>query len=159
GTASDGLATLQRNARYGSGGQAVLADRLLTRAESRRFIVLAEVYTDADVLVVAAGHPACAGLTRGQARSIAAGRLTRWCPLVAGAPVDAIRVIPPVDNAGQAVPHLGTRWVGSGNRWRVTYAPGATGAADGGVGRAASGDMGVAAVTTWSRIRARTAGI
>ncbi|MGE0027678.1 MAG: hypothetical protein AB7O78_19930 [Thermoleophilia bacterium] len=158
-SATDGLATLRRDARYGSGGQAVLADRVLTRAESRRFTVLAEVYRDADVLVVAAGHPACAGLTRGQARSIASGRVTRWSQVVAGAPVDPIRVVHLIDSAGAPVPHLGTRWVGAGVRWRVTYAPGAAGAADGGVGRAAGGDQGVAAITTWSRIRARTAGI
>jgi hypothetical protein len=158
-TATDGLATIRRDARWGSGGQAVLADRVLTRAESRRFTVLTEVYTDADVLVVAAGHPACAGLTRGQARAIAAGRVTRWSQVVAGAPVDPIRVVHPVDAGGDPVPHLGTRWVGSGVRWRVTYAPGARGAADGGVGRAAAGDMAVAAVTTWSRIRFRSAGI
>lgn len=158
-SATDGLATLRRDARDGSGGQAVLADRALTRAEARRFTVLAEVYRDADVLVVAAGHPACAGLTRGQARSIASGRVTRWSQVVAGAPVEPIRVVHPIDAAGDPVPHLGTRWAGSGVRWRVTYAPGATGAADGGVGRAAGGDPGVAAITTWSRIRGRTGGI
>ena len=158
-SATDGLARLRRDARWGQGSQAVLADRALTRAEARRFAVLAEVYRDADVLVVAAGHPACAGLTRGQARSIAAGRITRWSQVAAGAPVDPIRVVHLVDNAGEPVPHLGTRWTGSGVRWRVTYAPGATGAPDGGVGRAAAGDLGVAAITTWSRIRSRTGGI
>ena len=54
---------------------------------------------------------------------------------------------------------MGTKWVGSRTNWRVTYAPGATGSPDAGVGRAASGDQGVAAITTWSRIRYRTAGI
>ena len=65
----------------------------------------------------------------------------------------------PVDNAGAPVPHMGTKWVGSRTSWRVTYAPGATGSPDAGVGRAASGDQGVAAITTWSRIRFRAAGI
>jgi hypothetical protein len=159
GTTTELLGRLLRDARRGSGNQAVMADRALTRAEGRRFTVLAELYRDADVLVVAAGHPACAGLTRAQARSIAAGRITRWSQVVAGAPADRIRVGHLVDSAGEPVPHLGTRWVGSGTRWRVTYAPGATGSADAGVGRAAAGDPAIAAVTTWSRIRYRAAGI
>ena len=154
-----GLEQLRRDARWNSGGKAVLADRALTRAEARRFTVLAELYRDADVLVVAAGHPACAGLTRTQARAIAAGRVTRWSQVVAGAAVNRIRVGHLVGNAGEPVPHMGTRWVGSRTDWRVTYAPGATGSPDAGVGRAAAGDQGIAAITTWSRIRYRTAGI
>ena len=71
-TTTSGLEQLRRDARWNSGGKAVLADRALTRAEARRLTVLAELYRDADVLVVAAGHPACAGLTRTQAGGPAA---------------------------------------------------------------------------------------
>lgn len=153
-------AALERmNRRYASASDALLADRALTAAERARLTPLAELYRDADVLVVAARHPACAGLTRSQARAIADGRITRWSQVVAGAPTDAIRVTHLVDGAGAAVPHMGTRWVGRLNRWRVTYAPGATGAPDGGVSRAAAGDASVAAVTTWSRTRLAPAGV
>ncbi len=145
--------------RYGAAGSGLLADRRLTRREARRLIPLAELYRDADVLVVAAGHPACAGIGRAQARGIATGRITRWSQVVDGATVNRIRVHHPVDGAGAAVPHLGTRWVGRLNRWRVTYAPGAIGAADGGLARAAAGDASVAAVTTWSRARTAPAGV
>lgn len=150
-TTTEALARMHR--RYATPTDGLLADRALTRAERARVVALAELYRDADVLVVAAGHPACTGLTRGQARAIADGRVTRWSQVVAGAPIDAIRMTHLVDGAGAAVPHMGTRWVGRLNRWRVTYAPGAVGAADGGVSRAAAGDASVAAVTTWSRVR------
>ena len=119
---------------------------------------LADLYRDADVLVVAAGHPACAGLTVAQARAIARGSVTRWSQVVAGAPADAIRVRHPVDASGEGVPHLGTRWVGRLNRWRVNYAPGAVGARDGGVAAAAA-DPSIAAITTWSRLRQGPAGV
>lgn len=148
---TEGLARIQR--RYATPTDGLLADRTLTKAERARVIALAELYRDADVLVVAAGHPACAGITRAQARAIADGRITRWSQVVTGAPADAIRVTHLVDGTGTAAIHMGTRWVGKLNRWRVTYAPGAVGAADGGVSRAAAGDASVAAVTTWSRVR------
>ena len=92
--------------------------------------------------------PASPAGRRGRSRRGGSPAGPRWS---AGAPVDPIRVDHLVDNAGEPVPHLGTRWIGSGVRWRVTYAPGATGSPDGGVGRAAAGDLGVAAITTWSR--------
>ena len=144
---------------YGAAGSGLLADRRLTRREARRVIRLADLYRDADVLVVAAGHPACAGIGRAQARAIATGRITRWSQVVPGAPVDAIRVRHLVDSGGAAVPHLGTGWIGRLNNWRVNYAAGAVGDSDGGVARARAGDASVAAVTTWSRVRAAPAGV
>ena len=53
----------EARSRYGDGSHGVIADRRLTAVEKRRFIVLGDLYRDADVLVVAAGHPACAGLS------------------------------------------------------------------------------------------------
>ena len=141
-----------------SGTEGVIVDRPLTARERGRFRTLADLYRDADVLVVAAGHPACAGLTVAQARSIARGSITRWSQVVAGAAADPIRVRHLVDGFGAAVPHLGTRWVGRLNRQRVDYPTGAVGAGDGGVS-AAAGDPSIAAITTWSRIRHRPAGV
>lgn len=158
-TATEALARLRKDASVGSGTQGTLVDRPLTAPEKRRFAVLAELYRDADVLVVTAGHPACAGISRAQARSIATGRITRWSQVVASAPVNAIRVHHRLNASGDAVPHLGTKWVGRLNRWRVNYAPGARGSADGGVARAASGDASVAAITTWARLRGTPPGV
>lgn len=155
---SEALARMARDP-LGAGGLGLMGDRALTRREARRMIRLAELYRDADVLVVTAGHPVCAGIRRAEARAIATGRVTRWSQVVAGAPVDAIRVHHLVDSGGVAVPHLGTRWVGRLNRFRVNYPPTAVGSPDGGVSRAAAGDGSVAAVTTWSRLRGVPPGV
>ena len=136
----------------------VIVDRKLNPVEQQRFKQVADLYRDADVLVVAAAHPACAGLTRAQARAIATGGIRQWSQVVAGASADAIRVRHLVDGFGSAVPHLGAKWVGKLNKWRVTYAPGAKGVPDGGVSAAASGDQSIAAITTWSRVRPRRVG-
>lgn len=146
-----------RHSRTGiSGG--IYLERALTAAERKRFALVVDLYRDADVLVVAAGHPACAGLSRAQARGIATGRFTRWSQVVSGAPEGTIRVrhLP-----GQT--RLGTkqkfRFVkGKGNRFYETYAKGAKASKDGGV-TAAAGDKLIAAVTSWSRIRRGTAGV
>ncbi len=142
-----------------TGTEGVIVDRPLTARERGRFRTLADLYRDADVLVVAAGHPACGGLTVAQARAIARGAVTRWSQVAPGASADAIRVRHLVGGTGDAVPHLGTRWVGTLNRQRVNYAPGAVGAADGGVAAAAAGDRSIAAITTWSRIRFASPGV
>ncbi len=160
-TTAELLARVYRGAttRIGATGtEGVVSDRPLTARERGRFRVLADLYRDADVLVVAAGHPACAGLTAAQARSIARGGITRWSQVVAGAPADPIRVRYPAGTTGEGVPHLGTRWVGRLNKWRINYAPGAVGAGDGGVAAAAA-DPSIAAITTWSRLRQRPAGV
>ena len=144
----------EARSRYGDGSHGVIADRRLTAVEKRRFIVLGDLYRDADVLVVAAGHPACAGLSRAQARAIARGAVTRWSQVVAGAGAGTIRVRHPVSGPGSAVPHMGTAWVGKLNRQRVNYARAAVGLPDAGVSLAAGGDPSIAAITTWSRVRA-----
>ena len=153
---SDALGRVWKDATsgFGFGSDGVIADRELTGVEKRRFIVLGDLYRDADVLVLAAGHPACAGLTRGQARSIARGAVTRWSQVVAGAGAETIRVRHPVNGFGEAVPHMGTTIVGKLNRQRVTYAPAAVGLPDAGVSLAAGGDQSIAAITTWARVRA-----
>jgi ABC-type phosphate transport system substrate-binding protein len=137
----------------------VIVDRPLTARERGRFRTLADLYRDADVLVVAAGHPACAGLTAAQARAIARGAITRWSQVAPGATADVIRVRHLISGFGDAVPHLGTRSVGTLNRQHVNYASGAVGAGDGGVSAAAAGDESIAAITTWSRIRFASPGV
>ena len=94
-----------------------------------------------------------------QARGIARGTITRWSQVTPGAAADTIRVRHLISGFGDAVPHLGTRWVGRFNTQRVNYAPGAVGARDGGVSAAAAGDPSIAAVTTWSRIRSTPPGV
>ena len=132
---------------------AVLADRPLSAREQRRFVLLADLYRDADVLVVARDHPACAGLSRAQARAIVRGGITRWSQVAPGARADAIAVRYPSTGGDQgAESHFGL--VRPSRRWaRMPYAPGAKGATDGGVGAAAAGDHAVAAVSMWSRVR------
>src|SRR5215218_864804 len=75
--------------RFGN-SYATYADRKLTGTERRKFDVLLDLGRDADVLVVQAGHPACAGLTLAQARGIASGRITNWSA-VGGAGAIALR--------------------------------------------------------------------
>ncbi len=133
----------------------LFADRRLTAAERRRFREHAQLYDDADVMVVAAGHPACQGITRAQARSIVAGRVTRWSQIVSGASTDAIRVRYR-GSVSDADLRFGARYIRlSIGRYRVSYPSGSRGSADGGLGAAASGDQSVAAVTAWSRFRGR----
>ena len=112
------------------------------------------------MLVVAAGHPACAGLTLAQARGIAQGRITRWSQVVSG--VDGrIAVRYPRRAGGAEELRFGTRLVpyrkrGSTMiRYRTSYAPGARGSADGGVGAAARGDRSIAAISSWSAVGRR----
>jgi hypothetical protein len=147
-----------RHSRSGiSGG--VYLDRPLSATERTRFKVVVDLYRDADVLVVAAGHPACAGLTRAQARSIATGRITRWSQVVGGASSDAIRVRY-LENQTRFGTKQKFRFVeGKGNRFYVTYAPGAKVSKDGGVSAAAAGDQSIAAITSWGRVRNRLSGV
>jgi hypothetical protein len=132
---------------------AVFADRPLTGTESRRFRVAAELYDDADVLVVAAGHPACQGITRSQARAIVAGRITRWSQIAPGAAMDMISVRYRGRGA-QADLRFGARYVRRpSGRYRTSYPAGSRGSLDGGIAAAAAGDHAIAAVTAWSRFR------
>jgi len=131
----------------------LLADRGLTAAERRRFREVAPLYDDADVMVVAAGHPACQGITRAQARSIVAGRTTRWSQIVSGASADAIKVRYR-GSRDDADLRFGARYIPRrGGRYVLSYPRGSRGSADGGQNAAASGDHSIAAVTAWSRFR------
>jgi hypothetical protein len=137
---------------YGQRPTAVFADRPLTGIESRRFRVAAELYDDADVMVVAAGHPACRGITRAQARAIVAGRITRWSEIAPGAASDTISVRHRGTGA-QADLRFGARYVRRPNgRYTTSYPAGSRGSTDGGIS-AAAGDHSIAAVTAWSRFR------
>ena len=155
GTMSEALKEL--SGRYADDSVAIYSDRALTAAERGRFKVSARLYRDADVLVLSAGHPACGGLSLTQARAIAAGRITRWSQVVAGAE-GRIAVRYPQRNGAMDL-RFGTRLIARrttrGIRYRPSYGAGARPAADGGVAAAAKGDRSIAAITTWSAIRGR----
>ncbi len=142
------LSTLGK--RYASSVAGGFIDRRLTARQRKRLVVRLDLGRDADVLVVAKGHPACAaGLTAAQASDIARGKIERWSQVVslpAGAP-DKIAVRAESDSTGFKVPRWGLR-AGS------DYAKGSVGAADGGLAQAAGGDQAVAALTSWTRARA-----
>jgi hypothetical protein len=128
--------------------EGVFLDRRLTARERRYVQVRADLGRDADVLVVARTHPACAsGVSRSAVRAIAAGRIRTWS--AAGVPVPASGDAIALRRAGTGIdrsvePRFGADW----------RAPqGARAAGDGGVSEAASGDPAIAAVTSWSRAR------
>ena len=129
--------------------EGAFSDRALTRSERRRFELLADIGRDGDVLVVKAGHPACAGLTLAQARAIATGRTTNWSQVVSGATggADRIAVRHTLWNENAVEPRFG-----SGIK------PRAGRASRNPIGDAAA-DPAVAAVTSWSRARFRRAGV
>ncbi len=155
GTMSEALKELGR--RYASDNIAVYSDRRLTASERARYRIAAELYRDADVLVLKAGHPGCSGLTLAQARAIASGRITRWSQVVSGLD-GAIAVRYPQLRGGFSELRFGTRLIqrrtSRGLRYRASYAKGARGVADGGVAAAAS-DLSIAAITSWSKAGAR----
>lgn len=149
---TEALRQMRRAGQFPTG---VFADRRLTAAERKRFREVAPLYDDGDVMVVAAGHPACRGLTRAQARAIVAGKITRWSRVVAGAAKDTISVRYR-GGGSRADLRFGARFVRQASgRFRPSYPSGSRGSADGGLAAAASGDHSVAAVTGWSRLRAR----
>ena len=142
------LRTMIRGRRYPS-PQGIFLDRRLTAAERRHTRVRADLGRDADVLAVQQGHPACAsGVSRAVARGIAAGTIRTWS--AAGVPT------PPSGDA------IALRRAGTGTdgfvepRFRAgpRLPKGARAAGDGGLSEAASGNLAVAAVTSWSRARA-----
>ena len=72
------LRNMIRARRYPS-PEGIFLDRRLTAAERRHVKVRADLGRDADVLVVAREHPACAsGVSRAVARGIAAGTIRTW---------------------------------------------------------------------------------
>ena len=142
------LRNMIRGRRYPS-PEGIFVDRRLTPKERRYVKVAADLARDADVLVVGRGHPACAsGVSRTVARAIAAGKIRTWS--AAGVPTPASGNTIALRRAGTGIErsveprfHAGTR-----------LPRGARAAADGGLSEAASGNLAVAAVTSWSRARA-----
>ncbi len=129
--------------------QGIFLDRRLTAAERRHVQVRADLGRDADVLVVGRGHPACAsGVSRAAARGIAAGRTRTWS--AAGVPTPATGDAIALRRAGTGPERSVEPRFGAG--WRAPQ--GARATPDGGVSEAASGNLAIAAVTSWSRARA-----
>jgi ABC-type phosphate transport system substrate-binding protein len=124
----------------------IWADRRLTRAERRKFVQVADIGRDADVLIVKAGHPACDGLTHAQVRSIVAGKTTKWSQVAAPASgsADSIRLIHTRFREQFIEPRFGA------NVKKYAGKP----ASDGGL-EAAAADGSVAAITSWARARSR----
>jgi hypothetical protein len=141
------LRNMIRNRRYPS-PEGIFLDRRLKRAERRYVQVRLDLARDADVLVVARDHPACAtGVSRAVARGIAAGTIRTWSAAGIPAPPggDAIAL----RRAGTGVDRFVEPRFGAG----VRLPKGARAAYDGGLSQAASGNAAIAAVTSWSRAR------
>jgi len=142
------LKNMIRARRYPS-PQGIFLDRRLTAAERRHVRARAELGRDADVLAVGRGHPACAsGVSRAAARAIVAGRIRSWS--AAGVPTPASGDAITLRRAGAGIGRFVEPRFGAGG----TLPRGATAALDGGLSEAASGNLGIAAVTSWSRARA-----
>ncbi len=137
-----------RGRRYPS-PEGIFLDRRLRAAERRHVRVRAELGRDADVLAVHRGHPACAsGVSRVAARRIAAGKIRTWS--AAGVPTPASGDAIALRRAGAGIERFVEPRFGAGGRLPAQ----ARSALDGGLSEAASGDLSVAAVTSWSRARA-----
>ena len=129
--------------------QGIFLDRRLKSAERRYVRVRADLGRDADVLAVAAGHPACSsGVSRAVARGIAAGTVRTWS--AAGVPTPASGDSIALRRAGSGT----DRFVEPRFRAGVRLPAGARAVRDGGLSEAATGNLAVAAVTSWSRARA-----
>ena len=141
------LRNMIRMRRYPS-PQGIFLDRRLTTAERRHVQVRADLGRDADVLVVGRGHPACAsGVSRAAVRGIAAGRIRTWS--AAGVPTPASGDLIALRRAGDGLDGFVEPRFGAGAR----MPQGARAARDGGVSEAASGNLAIAGVTSWSRAR------
>jgi hypothetical protein len=128
--------------------EGIFLDRRLTAAEGRHVRVSADLGRDADVLAVQRGHPACAsGVTRAAARGIAAGTIRTWS--AAGVPAPASGDAIALRRAGEGTEGFVEPRLGAAPRLPT----GSRAARDGGLSEA-SGDLAVAAVTSWSRARA-----
>ena len=128
-------------------GHGTFSDRRLTRAERRQFVQVADFGRDADVLLVQSGHPACAGLSLAQVRSIAKGQTTKWSQVAAPAngAADTIALRHTLFSEGTIEPRFG-----ASSKPRVGKP-----VADGGIAEAARNGS-VAAITSWSRARFRS---
>jgi len=136
-----------RGRRYPS-AEGIFLDRRLTARERKYVRVRAELGRDADVLAVHREHPACvSGVSRAAARGIAAGTIRSWSAAGVPAPpgADAIELRRAGTGADEfAEPRFGAR---------ARLPEGARAVPDGGLSQAASGDLSVAAITSWSRAR------
>ena len=136
-----------RGRRYPS-AEGIFLDRRLTARERKYVRVRAELGRDADVLAVHRDHPACvSGVSRAAARGIAAGTIRSWSAAGVPAPpgADAIELRRAGTGADEfAEPRFGAR---------ARLPEGARAVPDGGLSQAASGDLSVAAITSWSRAR------
>jgi hypothetical protein len=142
------LRNLIRMRRYPS-AEGIFLDRRLRRAERRHVQVRADLGRDADVLVVGRGHPACtSGVSRAVASRIAAGKIRTWS--AAGVPTPAGGDAIALRRAGTGIERSVEPRFGADTR----LPRGARAAYDGGLSEAASGDLAIAAVTSWSRARA-----
>ena len=142
------LRNMIRARRYPS-PQGIFLDRRLERRERRYVKVRVDLGRDADVLAVTAGHPACAsGVSRAAARGIAAGTIRTWS--AAGVPTPASGNTIALRRAGTGTDRFAEPRFHAGSRLPT----GARAAYDGGLSEAASGNLAVAAVTSWSRARA-----
>jgi hypothetical protein len=142
------LRNMIRGRRHAS-PQGIFLDRRPTAAERRYVAVRADLGRDADVLAVQRGHPACAsGVSLAAARGIAAGTIRTWSAAGVSTPAsgDAIAL----RRAGTGIEQAVEPRFGAG--WRLPT--GARAASDGGLSEAASGNLAVAAITSWSRARA-----
>ena len=101
------LRNMIRMRRYPS-PEGIFLDRKLTAAERRHVEVRADLGRDADVLVVARGHPACAsGVSRSTVEAIAAGRIRTWS--AAGVPTPASGDAIALRRAGNGVERSSSR--------------------------------------------------
>jgi hypothetical protein len=129
--------------------QGIFVDRRLKRSERRYVKVRADLGRDADVLAVTSGHPACtSGVSRAAARGIAAGTIRTWS--AAGVPTPASGDAIALRRAGTGVEGLVEPRFRAGSK----LPKGARAAFNGGLTEAASGNLAIAAVTSWSRARA-----
>jgi hypothetical protein len=129
--------------------QGIFLDRRLKAAERRHVRVRADLGRDADVLAVGREHPACvSGVSRAAARGIAAGTIRTWS--AAGVPTPSGGNAIALRRAGSGVDRFVEPRFRAGGR----LPQGARAAFDGGLSEAASGNLAIAAVTSWSRARA-----
>jgi ABC-type phosphate transport system substrate-binding protein len=128
--------------------QGIFLDRRLKAAERRHVQVRVDLARDADVLVVGREHPACAsGVSRAVARGIAAGTIRTWS--AAGVPTPPSGDAIALRRAGSGLDRFVEPRFGAG----IRLPAGARAASDGGLSQAASGNLAIAAVTSWSRAR------
>jgi hypothetical protein len=129
--------------------QGIFLDRRLKRSERRHVKVRADLGRDADVLAVSAGHPACSsGISRAAARGIAAGTIRTWSAAGVPTPPSGDAIV--LRRAGTGV----DRFVEPRFRAGAELPKGARAVPNGGLTDAASGNLAIAAVTSWSRARA-----